>query len=189
MIQLSRLALLVARIGRSSGPQRSCLLARPRTIDLPMEVRATHEEHLCAPSANQSKQTDFVFHPPSRGKTKWTTEPNGSTVLNVRAIRLTGDPGSSESGSPSFRRYPGLRCHAQPRDFLHPRPPATLSWSNFLGSGWPSTRAYSRLSLGASCIATEVPAARTQRGNTEGLRLLPRTRCARIAHVPRARAW
>jgi hypothetical protein len=34
--------------------QRSCLLARPRTIDLPMEVRATHEEHLCAPSAHRA---------------------------------------------------------------------------------------------------------------------------------------
>jgi hypothetical protein len=67
VIQPSRLALLVARIGRSLGPQRSGLLARPRTIDLPVEVRLANEEHPCAPSANQSKQTDFVFHPPSGG--------------------------------------------------------------------------------------------------------------------------
>jgi hypothetical protein len=67
VIQPSRLTLLVARIGRSPGPQPSCLLARPRAIDLPVVVRSTNEEHLCAPSANQSKQTDFVFHPPRGG--------------------------------------------------------------------------------------------------------------------------
>jgi hypothetical protein len=67
VIQPSRLALLVARIGRALGPQRSGLLARPRAIDLPVVVRSTNEEHPSAPSANQPKQANFVFHPPSGG--------------------------------------------------------------------------------------------------------------------------